>query len=180
VEAVLRRHEQVVQVAVIAVRERSTAAKRLVAYVVPASATLTPAVLRRHAAEFLPHHMVPKFRMVESLPLTPNGKLDRGALPALAEEAGRPPSHPVEQEVCDVFAEVLGTPVSDVDQNFFASGGHSMGALRVVHGVRKRLGVPLPVSAVFEYPTPAGIARALERAERRRAADSPKNGSASG
>ncbi|MER5446561.1 amino acid adenylation domain-containing protein [Streptomyces sp. NPDC002764] len=180
VEAVLRRHEQVVQVAVIAVRERSTAAKRLVAYVVPASATLTPAVLRRHAAEFLPHHMVPKFRMVESLPLTPNGKLDRGALPALAEEAGRPPSHPVEQEVCDVFAEVLGTPVSDVDQNFFASGGHSMGALRVVHGVRKRLGVPLPVSAVFEYPTPAGIARALERAERHRAADSAKNGSASG
>ncbi|TQJ92304.1 non-ribosomal peptide synthetase [Streptomyces sp. SLBN-31] len=172
VEAVLRRHEEVVQVAVVAVRERSTAAKRLVAYVVPAAATLTSAVLRRHAAEFLPHHMVPKIRLIESLPLTPNGKLDRGALPALTEEAGRPPSNPVEREVCGAFAEVLGKSVADVDQNFFSSGGHSLGALRVVHGIRRRLGVNLPVSAVFEYPTPAGIARVLGRAERVRAVNS--------
>ncbi|WP_327320315.1 non-ribosomal peptide synthetase [Streptomyces sp. NBC_01235] len=165
VEAVLRRHEEVVQVAVIAVRERSTSAKRLVAYVVPATATLTPAVLRRHAAEFLPHHMVPKFRLVDRLPLTPNGKLDRGALPALTEEAGRPPSSRVEHEVCDVFAEVLEKPVADVDQNFFASGGHSLGVLRVVYGIQRRLEVSLPVTAVFEHPTPAGIARALGQAE---------------
>src|SRR5262249_39563196 len=117
IESVLRRHEEVTQVAVIVVN-KLTAAARLVAYVVPSTTTLTPAALRRHAIESLPRHMVPAvFRMVESLPLTPNGKLDRKALPALADDAAaRPPANRVEQAVCDVFAEVLRQPVTDVGQ----------------------------------------------------------------
>jgi amino acid adenylation domain-containing protein len=166
IEAVLRRHADVIQVAVIAVNKH-TAATRLVAYVVPATTTLTPATLRGHAAESLPRHMVPAaFRIVEALPLTPNGKLDRKALPALAEEAtGRPPSDGMEQAVCDVFAEVLRVPVTDVNQNFFALGGHSFGAVRIVHSIQRRLGVSLPVSGVFEHPTPAALTRQLNSAQ---------------
>ncbi|MER7583168.1 amino acid adenylation domain-containing protein [Kitasatospora sp. NPDC097691] len=162
IEAVLRRHDEVAQVAVLAVN-RHTPATRLVAYVVPATTTLTPAALRGYASESLPRHMVPAgFRMVEALPLTPNGKLDRKALPALTEEStAQPPSEGVEQTVCDVFAEVLGFPVADVNQNFFALGGHSLGMVRVVHDIRRRLGVDLPLWGVFEHPTPAGLVQLL-------------------
>ncbi|MFI8083342.1 amino acid adenylation domain-containing protein [Kitasatospora sp. NPDC086009] len=162
IEAVLRGHDEVVQVAVLAVNKH-TPATRLVAYVVPATEALTPTALRRHAAESLPLHMVPTgFRMVEALPLTPNGKLDRKALPALTEEsAGRPPAEGAEQTVCDVFAEVLGVPVADVHQNFFATGGHSLGMVRVAHDIHWRLGVDLPLRDVFEHPTPAGLVQLL-------------------
>ncbi|MGH3761345.1 non-ribosomal peptide synthetase [Actinophytocola sp.] len=156
IEAVLRRHAEVAQVAVIAVRQR------IVAYVVPVTATLTPATLRRHAARSLPRHMVPAFRIVESLPLTPNGKLDRKALPVLAEETGRKPSGRVEEAVCDAFAEVLGEPVTDVDRSLFALGGHSLDVVRIVHGIRRRLGVALPVWEAFAHSTPAGIAQFID------------------
>lgn len=162
IEAVLRRHAEVTQVAVLAVNKH-TPAMRLVAHVVPATTTLTPTALRRYAAESLPRHMVPAaFRMVEALPLTPNGKLDRKALPALAEEStAQLPSEGAEQTVCDVFAEVLGVPVADVNQNFFALGGHSLGMVQVVYDIRSRLGVGLPLRRVFEHPTPAGLVQLL-------------------
>ena len=53
--------------------------------------------------------------------------------------------------------------MTDVNQNFFALGGHSLGAVRVVHGLRARLGVDLPVWDVFEHPTPAGLVRLLAK-----------------
>ena len=162
IEAVLRRHDEVTQVAVLAV-DKHTPSMRLVAYVVPATTTLTPAALRQYAAESLPRHMLPAgFRMVEALPLTPNGKLDRKALPTLTQEStAQPPSEGAEQTVCDVFADVLGVPVVDVNQNFFALGGHSLGMVRVAHDLHRRLGVDLPLRVVFEHPTPAGLAHLL-------------------
>uniref|UniRef100_A0AAU1ZUG3 Non-ribosomal peptide synthase/polyketide synthase n=1 Tax=Streptomyces sp. NBC_00093 TaxID=2975649 RepID=A0AAU1ZUG3_9ACTN len=162
IESVLARHESVGHVSVVA-RDQ-----RLVAYVVPAAAAaIDGSALRRHAAAALPEHMVPAaFVVLDALPLTPNGKLDRKALPApdfsAAAGAGEGlPSTPHEEILCGLFADVLNVERVGVDDDFFAFGGHSLLAMRLVSRVRTALGTDLTVRTVFEAPTPARLAEHL-------------------
>jgi len=127
--------------------------------------------LRRFLAERLPDHMVPAaYVMLPALPLTPSGKVDRRALPAPG--TARPffagdylaPRSPVEQVLADVWAQVLGLDRVGIEDDFFGLGGHSLLATRVVSRVRDALGVELPLRQLFERPTVAELARALEGA----------------
>ncbi|MFE6489550.1 condensation domain-containing protein, partial [Streptomyces sp. NPDC057757] len=171
VEAALTAHPAVRQ-ALALVREDRPGDKRLVGYVVGTSPTAptTPAAspedLRAHAAAELPAHMVPSaVVLVDRLPLTPNGKLDRRALPAPeapAAKAGRPPRSPREQQLCQLFAEVLGLEAVGVEDDFFALGGHSLLAGRFAARVREELGRELSLQAVYETPTVRAMARLLD------------------
>ncbi|SDN73983.1 amino acid adenylation domain-containing protein [Streptomyces sp. cf386] len=162
IEAALTSHPTVAQAAVVA-RDDQPGGKYLAAYVVPAPGlTCDLDELRRHAAESLPVSMVPTaFVQLPALPLTPNGKLDRRALPAPlldAVGAGRSPRNQRERDLCALFGEVLGRPWENIDDNFFLFGGHSLLATRLISRIRAVLGVELPIRAVFETPTVAGLA----------------------
>ncbi|MEV7097596.1 amino acid adenylation domain-containing protein [Amycolatopsis sp. NPDC051045] len=130
--------------------------------------TALPAELRAFAAERLPEHMVPSAIVVlDALPVTANGKLDRRALPApdrSAPVSDREPRTPVERQLCELFADVLGLPRVGPDDSFFALGGHSLLATRLIARVRTALHAELEVRAVFETPTPAGLAGVLATA----------------
>ncbi|GLZ28518.1 hypothetical protein Lesp02_07080 [Lentzea sp. NBRC 105346] len=152
-----------VKQAVVVVRE-----KRLVAYVV---GDVDPMRLKGRVAQVLPDFAVPSaFVMVEHLPTTPNGKLDRRALPdpVFTRGGGRAPRSPEEELLCGLFAEVLGLDHVGVDDGFFDLGGHSLLAMRLVNRVRGVLGVELPVARLFETPTVAGLALALDHTGRMR------------
>jgi amino acid adenylation domain-containing protein/non-ribosomal peptide synthase protein (TIGR01720 family) len=157
IEATLARHPAVRQAAVVVDRDR------LVGYVVPKGAVPD---LRPHAAEFLPEHMVPSaiVSLDGPLPLTPNGKLDRQALPAVdwATLTGDDrPTTAEEHRLAAVFAEVLNLPAVGVHDNFFALGGHSMAAMRLVGRVRTVFGVDVSIRDVFDAPTVATLVAQL-------------------
>ncbi|BBB01995.1 putative peptide synthetase [Actinacidiphila reveromycinica] len=170
VEAVLRAHPSV-RAACVMVREDRPGDPRLTAYVVPAAGvSADPDALTAHLGRRLPAYMVPSCVLpLDALPLTPNGKLDRAALPAPERSApgsGRPPRGAHEEILCGLFADVLGVPRVGVDDDFFALGGHSLLATRLVGRIRTGLGTETEIRALFEHPTVAGLAAALQAAAR--------------
>ncbi|MFW5419111.1 amino acid adenylation domain-containing protein [Nocardiopsis sp. CNT-189] len=150
--------------AVAAVHSGASGSPRITGYAVPrAGSAPDPGELRRALAERLPDYMVPaEILVLPELPLTPNGKLDRRGLPAPAgpaagEHPGRAAEGPVEELLCGLFTEVLGAGPVSADDGFFALGGDSIQAIRLV-GRARAAGLELTPADVFTEQTPAGLA----------------------
>lgn len=111
----------------------------------------------------LTEYMVPNALMqLEEMPLTVNGKIDKKRLPAIRvtaiEREYTAPSTELEREFCDKFAEILNLERVGASDDFFAIGGTSLSATKIVmHGITK--GYPIVYKDVFSHPTPAGLAR---------------------
>ncbi|GAB1824331.1 non-ribosomal peptide synthetase [Herbidospora sp. RD11066] len=117
-------------------------------------------ILRAHAAEFLPDYMVPAaFTPLDRLPVNTSGKIDAAALPApdyAALSSGRAPRDPREELLCGLFAEALGVAGVTIDDDFFALGGDSITAIRVLAGARAA-GLRLTSRDVFRHRTVAEL-----------------------
>ncbi|MFD8380830.1 amino acid adenylation domain-containing protein [Streptomyces sp. NPDC059679] len=170
IETVLAADPVVGQVSVVA-REDRWGDQWLVAYVVPVEGgtpeSMDGSAVRERARRLLPEYMVPAVVVpLPALPLTPNGKLDRAALPAPRPSAGkscRGPGTPVEEVLCELFAEALGAEGIGADEGFFELGGHSLLAARLTGRIAARLGVEVRLRDLFEAPTVAALASRLGR-----------------
>jgi amino acid adenylation domain-containing protein len=127
--------------------------------------SLVPA-LKDYLRESLPEYMVPAvFAILDEFPLTPNGKIDRKALPApdqTSTQTYTAPRTPTEQTLVAIWEDLLGADQIGVLDDFFGLGGHSLLATQLVSRIRDQLDVNLPLNALFDNPTIAGLAEAAD------------------
>jgi amino acid adenylation domain-containing protein len=146
--------------------------KRLIAYIVPNSATtLSERGLQETLRKSLPEYMMPAaFVLIDSLPYTENGKLDRNALPdptpynTIRDDAFEAPSNALEEKIAAIVSELLHTSAIGVEDNFFLLGGHSLLGAQLVDRLNRDFQVELTLRSVFDYPTVAGLASEIEAA----------------
>lgn len=172
IEAVLLGLEEVKEAVVVA-RTEANGNQRLSAFVVPAGQPVpTVSSLRTYLAATLPDYMVPTYLvLMDSLPQLPGGKVDRKALPTPA--GARPdlknqylrPRNVLEQELCNIWTEVLGLDRVGVHDDFLELGGDSLLAATLMAGIGEVFKNKLPLSALIRASTVAEMADVLRHQE---------------
>jgi enterobactin synthetase component F len=166
IEHALRQHPGVSD-AVVVKWEPSPGDHRLAAYVVASDSMPAPDELSGFLTDCLPAYMVPTiFIDLDVLPLTPSGKLDRRRLPTPWHQDRRQgtrelPATETELLVAEIWSDVLSIPSIDIRDNFFSLGGHSLLATQAISRLRRALETDIPLSLLFNNPTIARMARAL-------------------
>lgn len=159
-----------VHAAVAAVRAPGTNRAVLVAFVQPAeSSGIAQADVLEALGERLPEHMLPaEVHLLATLPLTTQGKVDRSLLLESTEPesvAGKPAAAPatdLEREVGDIVADLLDVASVDAQTSFFAIGGNSLLAARLVARLMRAYQVDLPVAKWLVRPSVAGFAELID------------------
>ncbi|MFI6813448.1 amino acid adenylation domain-containing protein [Nonomuraea sp. NPDC050328] len=175
IEVVLRAHPEIGQ-AVVDLAPGPGGRPELTAYLAPLSAPGLEQV-RAHCQDRLPRYMIPvRVLRLAVLPLTVAGKVDLARLRAesaerlKAEATGpeqapdRPPRTPVEKAVALAWERVFELGPPGLDTDFYASGGHSLLAMRLVAALRADLRREITVEDVLAGRTVEALARRAEAA----------------
>ncbi|HJX29511.1 MAG TPA: non-ribosomal peptide synthetase, partial [Thermoanaerobaculia bacterium] len=176
VEAALVRHPSVRQAVVLPREGKGGAADRaLVAWVVPreASPERRPrsGELQRFLRERLPEPMIPAaWVILDALPLTANGKVDHRALPEpeearSADAVSGEPRTPLERDLVEIAALVLGLEKVGIHDNFFDLGGHSLLATQLVARLNDQLGCEVSLHLLFDATDFADLAEKITERE---------------
>lgn len=146
---------------------------RLVAYVVlkqhennDRRGELAVQSIKAKLAESLPAYMIPSdYCVLDELPLSNNGKVDRKRLSQIrieqCETESVAPQTPLEEQLCEIYREILNVPSLGVTHDFFLSGGHSLLAMRTLSQIKRQLGYAVPVKAFFDNPSVRALANYL-------------------
>ena len=170
IEAVMRTHP-VVRDAAVTVRKSATGDERLLGYYTLVNGqSVDELEVRRHLEKHLPLYMLPSVLVpLDALPLTPNGKVDYKALPDVVLSALRPneivpPETPLQKELVALWEELLDRRPIGIRDSFFDLGGHSLLAIRMMSRIARTWHVNLPLRGLFEAPTIADVAAAIQAA----------------
>jgi amino acid adenylation domain-containing protein len=175
IEAALMAHEGIKE-AVVQALESGDNDKKLRAYLVAKEGEeLEVRELKRALRRRLPEYMTPvEWVKVERLERTASGKVDRKKLREVGGEAlqeekenDERQASAIEELVAGIWEKLLGVEKVGVEENFFDAGGHSLLAIQVVSQIRQVFGVEISLRKVFEAPTVAGLAAAIEQKMRR-------------
>ncbi|MCJ8174436.1 amino acid adenylation domain-containing protein [Clostridium botulinum] len=164
----LLQHESIKE-AVVLVKENKEKEKYICAYVVSEGA-LEELNLKSYLKETLPEYMVPAYFVeLEKMPVTTNGKLDRRALPEPSLDATlteyEAPRNKVEENLAEIWSEVLGVEKVGINDNFFDLGGHSLKATMLMSKIHKKLNKEVPLKELFKSPTIKELSNYIESAE---------------
>jgi hypothetical protein len=110
--------------------------------------------------------------LLDKFPLTPNGKIDRKALPE-PERRGRsagaayaPPSNNLEQQIAEIWQEMLGAERVGRRDNIFDLGANSLLTMQANNRLSALLGRKVSLVSMFRYPTVESLAAHLGDAVR--------------
>lgn len=149
-----------VQDAVVIARKDENHVESIYAYFT-ANTVLDMKQVREALSVNLPNYMIPQYMMqIEEIPLTNNGKIKKQTLPEIKGQSFIEyvePENEIEEALCKVFQEVLGVERIGIQDGFFALGGDSIRAIKVVSKLRD-LGYELSVRDIFTKETVEAIA----------------------
>ena len=127
--------------------------------------------LRASLREHLAPAMVPSnFVVLDEYPLTPTGKVDRLAVAEIVKgRLGAAPTQPTvvlqsdtEIRLSVIWKAILGREPHSIDEDFFAAGGDSLGAVRLRDQLQSCFQRSWSLGRLFEVRTFGAIARLLE------------------
>ncbi|MGB0522922.1 MAG: amino acid adenylation domain-containing protein [Flammeovirgaceae bacterium] len=127
--------------------------------------------IRTHLQQRIPEYMIPNhFIQVEAFELTVNGKIDKAALPAWKSDSLEPsnyvpPRNEQEAQIAAIWQEVLKVAQVGITDDYFALGGDSLKAVRVIAQINDQLNLQLEVKDLFAYPTIEGLQQVIEEAD---------------
>ena len=164
IEAALETHPAVRRAVVVAAGSRGS---RHLHGFVQVGTELDSRELTTHLTSRVPRYAVPgRIDQLAELPLTGNGKVDRAALAELAARApataGEPPTGEVEQRIAAAWADLLGAEIHDRTANFFACGGTSLSALRLLGTLRQLFTADITTRDFLAAPTIADLAAHIQ------------------
>jgi pimeloyl-ACP methyl ester carboxylesterase len=172
IEALLLRHPSI-QEAAAAVSRQPNGNDDLNCYVVPKAGALPPekelrALLKGRISDFtLPAHIV----SVPELPKDSKGRVQPELLPSpaaatrLAQDEKAPLEAILYQQLIEIWCEILKVQNVNIEDNFFALGGTSLLALRMMMQLEKLCGRPLPLSLLLTGATISNLAHHIVEAK---------------
>ena len=121
--------------------------------------------LREHLRSRLPAYLQPlHYVLLPRLPTTPSGKIDRARLPAPAFMSADGAAGSPGERLLAMWRDALGRPQLGEHDSVFAAGARSLTVLRVVALARASGLGGLSAALVYDHPSVAGQAAALEQA----------------
>jgi amino acid adenylation domain-containing protein len=176
IENRLMQHEAIREALVLDREDGDRLHRYLCAYIVPLRLKgsgengITAAELRHHLSRALPDYMIPaQFVEIEEVPLTANGKVDERRLRAVAGDmdmgtAYVPPSNEVEETLVKMWAETLMRERIGVSDDFFALGGQSLLAMKLMARIKETFQVKVPLVSFFQVSTIKGMGKLILQA----------------
>lgn len=164
VEGVIREYPGIKDVTVQAFEDESFGGKYIAAYIV-SDAVVEQSSLNAFIRSKKPAYMVPSAMMqLDSIPLNQNQKVNKRVLPKIERGAEmrsyEEPATPLERELCDEFAAILGAEKVSATDSFFEIGGTSISAAKIVMFAMNK-GYSIVYKDVFDNPSPRELARVI-------------------
>jgi len=131
--------------------------------------------IKKYLADLLPAYMIPnQIIIIDRMPISQNGKIDRkklNAINAKVEEQVNTTLSALEQNISNIFTELLGINCFRNTDNLFDLGGNSLMAIRLSNILYEKYNIKLEVIKIFEYPSIKELARYLSSSNRNTVTD---------
>jgi len=170
IEGALLKHEAIKDAVVVAREDR--AGQPFVAAYFTEHRRVDLAQLRDFMRALLPAYMLPSYYIfLEKFPLNTNGKIDRKALPDPGSQQSRQqpyvaPANPTQEQLVQIWEEVLGKSQIGIHDNFFELGGHSLKAMRILSAIYKKFDTKISLRTIFSNLTIERLAAVITSSEK--------------
>ena len=166
VDEILLTHPAVAQAVTFAVPHATLGEDVTAAVVLRQGQQETAAMIRQFLFGRLADFKIPsQVVIVNEIPKGPTGKIQRiGLASQLAQQLKGEfvaPRNEVEKKIASIYATVLGIEQIGMNDNFFALGGDSLRATRVIAQVRAVFQIDFPIVTLFKKPTVAELSEEI-------------------
>lgn len=120
--------------------------------------------------EYLPEYMIPnRIIKVDAFPTTISGKINYGLLENYQEEKLKeefhPPQNELEEELCELWMDLLTIDRVSITDDFFELGGNSLKCSTLLYMINDTYHSDLELDEIFMHPTVKWLAERIQKSK---------------